>query len=92
MDKLILIEEKINAILKKLDYLIDKDNNTYFLTKQETADVLRVSVARVNQLIASKKLNTTSKAGRVLISKKNIYDYLLSPSTKAHNYNNLKKN
>lgn len=90
MDKLILIEEKINDILTKLDYLIDKD--IYFLTKQETADVLRVSVARVNQLIASKKLNTTSKAGRVLISKKNIYDYLLSPSTKANNYNNLKKN
>lgn len=90
MDKLTLIEEKINDILTKLDYLIDKD--IYFLTKQETADVLRVSVARVNQLIASKKLNTTSKAGRILISKKNIYDYLLSPSTKAHNYNNLKKN
>ena len=90
MDKLILIEEKINDILTKLDYLIDKD--IYFLTKQETADVLRVSVARVNQLIASKKLNTTSKAGRILISKKNIYDYLLSPSTKANNYNNLKKN
>ena len=90
MDKLILIEEKINDILTKLDYLIDKD--IYFLTKQETADVLRVSVARVNQLIASKKLKTSSKAGRILISKKNINDYLLSPSTKAHNYNNLKKN
>lgn len=90
MDKLTLIEEKINDILTKLDYLIDKD--IYFLTKQETADVLRVSVARVNQLIASKKLKTSSKAGRILISKKNIYDYLLSPSTKANNYNNLKKN
>lgn len=90
MDKLTLIENRLNDILTKLDYLIDKD--IYFLTKQETADVLRVSVARVNQLIASKKLNTTSKAGRVLISKKNIYDYLLSPSTKANNYNNLKKN
>lgn len=90
MDKLTLIENRLNDILTKLDYLIEKDID--LLTKQEAANVLRVGVTRVNQLIASKKLNTTSKAGRVLISKKNLYDYLLSPSTKANNYNNLKKN
>lgn len=90
MDKLTLIENRLNDILTKLDYLIGKDIN--LLTKQEAAKVLRVGVTRINQLIASKKLNTTSKAGRVLISKKNLYDYLLLPSTKANNYNNLKKN
>lgn len=90
MDKLTLIENRLNDILTKLDYLIEKDIN--LLTKQEAAKVLRVGVTRINQLIASKKLNTTSKAGRVLISKKNLYDYLLLPSTKANNYNNLKKN
>lgn len=90
MDKLTLIENRLNDILTKLDYLIGKDIE--LLTKQEAASVLRVGVTRINQLIASKKLNTTSKAGRVLISKKNLYDYLLLPSTKANNYNNLKKN
>ncbi len=90
MDKLTLIENRLNDILTKLDYLIEKDID--LLTKQEAAKVLRVGVTRINQLIASKKLNTTSKAGRVLISKKNLYDYLLLPSTKANNYNNLKKN
>lgn len=90
MDKLTLIENRLNDILTKLDYLIGKDID--LLTKQEAAKVLRVGVTRINQLIASKKLNTTSKAGRVLISKKNLYDYLLLPSTKANNYNNLKKN
>ena len=90
MDKLTLIENRLNDILTKLDYLIGKDIE--LLTKQEAANVLRVGVTRINQLIASKKLNTTSKAGRVLISKKNLYDYLLLPSTKANNYNNLKKN
>lgn len=90
MDKLTLIENRLNDILTKLDYLIGKDIE--LLTKQEAAKVLRVGVTRINQLIASKKLNTTSKAGRVLISKKNLYDYLLLPSTKANNYNNLKKN